>query len=416
MSVSLKNLNANSTYIDVENGNIISREAAVNQLSITLKKMQEQIRNNEGGSDTERYETVLKMMSSLIIEMASKEEKLENNLGVFRKKATSGLQYYPGTDKIKKIIAEHVVKIKNRNKSRYSRHGLSRYVYRLHTAHTVDKKLKSIVKKHLPESLKNADISKIIHIKSAIDEGLGIMQTAELYKKTTSHFLQIIRLRDEIIDLYEPSKIISENNLDLTYENYQNAKQSALLKVEQMKASFKRVLFHDTRAAASPSFENINGEELLAELMGFHKNTYVYTGKIQCKTDGIWRTISKHFCVIPHNERGEITEKNIQEMKDLSTVMILHLHPGNFINHAKPMAQLFRTILDPKTDRESLPKIIRKFEYHLHHLSYFEEGNEGLLNEKANGLLLEAITNTICPEYRCMGYCEALTTVCFPRK
>lgn len=395
---------SNITAVDTDTNKCdkISREEAINQLSIMLKEMQEQISCNEG-SDTERYETVLNKLSHLISAIAVHEGKSEANLfGSLRENHAMGLKYYSETDKVKEIIAQHVFKIKDKEKSRNSRLGCSRYVFRLHTAQTAMQKMNAI------NNTPNSQVSKKIHTISTVGELISIMQTAEAYKQKTAPFLRAMRLGKEITDLMDASKIVCddsrENWLAETCGNYQYVKQLALLKVDLMKGALKQGLFQGSHAAKSHnSLENKDGEELVTELMGFQKDTYVYCGKIQRKIDGLWRTLTRHFCVIPHNDQGDITEQNIREM-ELSTVYTMHSNTGNFEKYTKYMAQLFRTILDPKTDQDSLCKVIRKFEYHFHHLSYFEKGNEEAV------VLLEAIRNTICPEYKHKGYFEALTT------
>jgi hypothetical protein len=394
---------ADTTAVNANVRRKIPREEAINQIALIIKEKREEIRSNKPVNDVKRYETFINTIGEIITATAANEEDLAV-LGSLRKKHAPCLKYYPEADATKNIIAEYAIKIKDRRKSRYSQHGSSKYVYRLHTADSVMHKLNATLKNNGLDSFETAQTSKTIM--SAAEEFLSVTQTAEVYKNNIPPFLKLMRIEIEIRNLKSHTNNIchpySEDRLIQIIKDSKKIKDSISHSLEQIKTIYEYQLLDHSRLLTSDRFlKSKNEEEMLDELTGFHKNSYVYAGKIQRKIDGTWRTLTQHFCVIPYDDQGEITKQNIQEMKKLSSVNILYPNTNNYEKYTKFMSQLFHAILDPKTE-QNLPKTIRKFEYQLYHLSPFEKGNECL------ELLFEAIRNTICPEYKPKKYFEAL--------
>lgn len=131
---------------------------------------------------------------------------------------------------------------------------------------------------------------------------------------------------------------------------------------------------------------------------------YLFLGRMQIKGDGgQWLPTTRHITVIPCDDAGEITANNLDDFRKHFFVQLIHTAHQDFHLHDKTMCDLFTKILDRGTSKEELPKVIREFEYRLHQLCYFKRGSAAI-----NEMILEAIRDTICPEYVLKGNLEAL--------
>ncbi len=136
-------------------------------------------------------------------------------------------------------------------------------------------------------------------------------------------------------------------------------------------------------------------------------DVYIYSGKVELKIDGEWRVLTRHLSVVPHDGKGKIDE---EAYKLHGFVSLIHTAGDDFQLHAVPMGMLFNKILDPNTPVKELEGLMALFEYRLHHLCYFEAGNEAI-----NGWMIEALRRVICPSYSPRGHQDALTQPYFSK-
>lgn len=144
--------------------------------------------------------------------------------------------------------------------------------------------------------------------------------------------------------------------------------------------------------------KKISKAEILAD-----ENMYVFSGRIEHKIEGKWRTLTRHFTIINCDENGEIGEREINDFQLHGIVDLLHTSYKDFQYHEDSMAQLFNQILNHATTGEKLTSAMSELEYRLHHLAYFRRGSAA-----TNEIILEAIKLTFNLPYTLKGNLKAL--------